>query len=57
MDPSDFPMAFSSAVPPVAFSDRSDTSSEALGISRFSRLKFPDMLRFYDSAVLLHHSP
>lgn len=62
MDPSAMnqellPSAFTSAVPPVAFADRSDSSPDALGISRFSRLKFPDMLRVFDSAVPLHRLP
>ena len=43
------------AVPPEAFSDRSQSSKNVLwevpGVSRFSRLEFPRMLRFLDSAV------
>ena len=54
-DPSDSPRTCASAVPPEAFSDRSQRSKNVLwevcGVSRFSRLEFPDMLRFYDSAV------
>ena len=52
MDPSDFPMAYTSAVPSETLTDRpSSFELETMGISRFSRLEFPDMLRFYDSAV------
>ena len=44
MDPSDFPTAYTSAVPPEAFADRSNSEElETVGISRFSRLKFSDM--------------
>ena len=58
MKSSDFPSAYMSAVPPEAFADRSNSKElETVGISRFSRLKFPDMLRFYDSAVPPHHLP
>jgi hypothetical protein len=52
MGSSDFPTTYTSVVPPVAFTDRCDSlESQVVGISRFSRLEFPDMLRFYDSAV------
>ncbi|REJ88259.1 MAG: hypothetical protein DWQ35_19970 [Planctomycetota bacterium] len=59
MDPSDFPSAFLSALPPVMFSDRSPPhcGKETDGISRFSRLEFPDMRRFFDSAAPLPGSP
>ncbi len=44
MEPSDFPSAYMSAVPPEAFADRSNSEElETVGISRFSRLKFSDM--------------
>ena len=55
MDSSDSPRTCASAVPPEALSDRSQRSKnvpwEDCGVSRFSRLEFPDLLRFYDSAV------
>ena len=55
---SDFPTACMPAVPPGAFSGRSESCDlEAMGISRFSHLEFPDMLRFYDSAVPARHLP
>ena len=55
---SDFPAACMSAVPSWTFADRSDGfPSEAVGISRFSRLEFSDMLRFFDSAVPLDRLP
>jgi hypothetical protein len=48
-----------SVLPPVAFTDRSQSKVvwEADEVSRFSRLEFPDMLRFYDSAVPPVRSP
>ncbi len=58
---SDFPSAFTPAVPSERFSDRPrgrpGTTRGTDGISRFSRLEFPDMLRFYDSAVPAYRSP
>ena len=59
MNPSDFPSAFMSALPPVMFADRSRLRCrrETGGISRFSRLEFPDMRRFFDSAAPLPGSP
>ena len=58
MSSSDFPTTCTSAVPPEAFADRSGSVElEAVGISRFSRLEFSDMLRFFDSAVPRHHLP
>ena len=58
---SDCPETFMSAVPPEAFSDRSQRSKNVLweisGLSRFSRLEFLRMLRFSDSAVSTSASP
>jgi hypothetical protein len=59
---SDFPETCISAVPPEAFSDRSTIALlqaivEISGISRFSRLKFLRMLRFFDSAEPFHRLP
>jgi hypothetical protein len=59
---SDFPETYISAVPPKAFSDRSTIAllnalAEISGISRFSRLKFLRMLRFFDSAEPFHRLP
>jgi hypothetical protein len=58
-DPSDFPAACTSALPSETFADRSQSKVnwEAEGISRFSRLKFPDLLRVFDSAVPPVRSP
>jgi len=59
MGPSDFLLAFMSALPSVTFSDRSAEQAnippyleETNRISRFSRLEFSRMHRFSDSAVL-----
>jgi hypothetical protein len=51
-DPSDCPATCTSALPPKAFADRSvSRDSDFAGLSRFSRLEFPRMLRVFDSAA------